>query len=86
MRVPTIHLNGTSKERLLDQLTDAGLALSRALDELSEATPNGRDYYPQGATAFAEAMGEHKARVYKLREVYNELSALTEAIADKGAK
>lgn len=82
MRVPTIHLNGTSQERLLEVHENAGRALGAAIDALSDAAPNGRDFYPQGEQALSEAMREHRARMEKLNEVRSELVQLMEAIAE----
>lgn len=52
MMIPTLHLNGTSRTELIKQLTDAGHALALAIDALGNASPHGRDYYPQGPDAF----------------------------------
>jgi len=82
MIAPTIHMNGTGREALLDQVTDAASALYKALDALSEAAPNGRDYYPQGPAAFEQARTEHQSRADRLRSVLSELQALAETIAD----
>lgn len=45
MMKPTVHLNGTSGEALLEQITDASNAISTAIDGLANASPNARDYY-----------------------------------------
>lgn len=73
MRKPTIHLNGTSRNALADQLRDAAYALADAIGALAKAAPHGRDYYVQGAEAINEAIDEHNARLEKLRSVYAEL-------------
>jgi len=80
MRVPTIHLNGTSKERLLEALEEAYQAITAAQLKLSEAAPNGRDYYPQGPDVILEAVHEHNARVQKLEDVKKEIEHICEAI------
>ena len=51
MIYPTIHANGTTKERLLEAIEGASLALKIAEEKLAQTAPNGRDYYPQGAYA-----------------------------------
>jgi hypothetical protein len=51
-----------------------------AIDKLSEAGPNGRDYYPQGDDAFREAQKEHASRLQRLQSVYKELEDLILAI------
>jgi hypothetical protein len=80
MRTPTIHLNGSSKQHLLDAYCAAGDTLLQAMDALVAAAPNARDYYPQGPTAFVEAVAEHDARIMKVRAVYAEIAALIDAI------
>lgn len=81
MMVPTIHLNGTSKERLLDALEEAYAAIHTAIEKLGETAPNGRDYYPQGPDALFKAQEEHFARMQKLEDVRRELQELAEAIS-----
>lgn len=82
MTVPSIHLNGTSGEELLDQATGVAQALNAALEVASVAAPNARDYYPQGDAAFTEAKREHGDRIQRLTELRDEYQALAEAIAD----
>ena len=48
MILPTIHLNGTSREGLREQVRRAHEAANDLRQALMEMTPNGRDYYPQG--------------------------------------
>ena len=84
MQAPLIHLNGTSRQSLLDQLCDAGEAVRKAMDALCQASPNGRDYYPLGPEAYKRALDEHQSRYDRLTSVRRELEELTEAIADAG--
>lgn len=78
--IPTLHLNGTSRELVLAQIYEAAIAVRAALVCLAGAAPNARDYYPQGAGAYARALGEHVDRADKLQSVYEELLALHSAI------
>lgn len=78
---PTIHLNGTSREQLLEQVTEAANALRTALNLIQEAHPNARDYYPQGPTAYRDAEAEHQARSRRVQEVLAEYVQLAETIA-----
>jgi hypothetical protein len=80
--LPTIHLNGTSRDALAESYANAGGAVRAALNALVEAAPNARDYYPQGGDAFTAAAAEHNARCAALRKVLEELSALAEHVAD----
>ena len=80
MTTPTIHLNGTPRERLIDALCDAGGAVSAAIGAVRYTAPNGRDYYPQGPEAIGTATAEHLVRLAKLQTVLDELQALALAI------
>jgi hypothetical protein len=76
MILPTIHLNGTSRESLLEGYQEAIDALVEAGRKVAAAGPNGRDYYVQGNKAFPQAMDEHEARLTKIRKVILELEAI----------
>ena len=78
--VPTIHLNGTSKHQLLNELTGALNALHLAIEAVQDAAPNGRDYYIQGPDAGAKAQAQHADRLARLASVRNELSEIAESI------
>lgn len=86
MIVPTVHMNGTSKDELLRQIEIAHAAINHAIEGLAGAAPNARDYYVQGPGAFPQARAEHEARMHKLSDVMSELLALNEAIYEQGGK
>ena len=75
MTTPTIHINGTSPERLAEQYSEARVAVLRAIEALHAASPHGRDYYVVPG-AYQRAAAEHAARVTALEAVARELSAL----------
>jgi hypothetical protein len=77
---PSIHLSGTSKERLLEAIEEAYHAITVAQEKLAETAPNGRDYYPQGGQALNQATDEHIRRTQKLEDVKRELQRLAEHI------
>lgn len=83
MLVPTVHLNGTAGEVLLDQYTAAADAVRKAIDAVCNAGPNARDYYVQGTDAARAAQREHEARVKALKGVRDELAAIVEGIQDQ---
>ena len=70
---PTIHLNGTSREALLEQYRDACDAVRTAMKAVADASPHGRDYYPQGKEAINKAIDEHVDRLRRLEGVLSEL-------------
>ena len=80
MMAPTVHLNGTSREELMNQLLEAIHAIHNASDALARACPNGRDYYPQGDRAISEALLEHAARMRSLRQVTDQLEWIAQAV------
>ncbi len=80
MLIPTVHLNGTSGEDLLDQYGSAVEAVREAIDAVCDTGPNARDYYVQGADAALAAQREHETRVKALKTVRDELVAIMEGI------
>jgi hypothetical protein len=80
LAIPTIHLNGTSKDALLEGYCNAIDALHEAGRNVAAAYPNLRDYYVQGPDAGRIAVEQHEARMTKLREVIRELETIAEAI------
>lgn len=80
LKVPTVHLNGTSEQELRSQLKEAAIAVTTAMEALRHAAPHGRDYYVQSDTACNEAIKEHCARLDRLSSVYDELVEIHEAI------
>ena len=80
LAIPTVHLNGTSREELMEQLLNAVEALRVAIDAVSAACPNGRDYYVQGPDATQEALRQHANRLHNLTAVRVELNEIAEAI------
>lgn len=81
--IPTVHLNGTTGEVLVDQYTVAAQAVQKAIDAVCDAGPNSRDYYVQGPDASLAAQREHEARVAALKRVRDEMAAIAEAIQDQ---
>lgn len=80
MTLPTIHTNGTSKERLIEALCEASQAIDLAYSALKQTAPNGRDYYMLPASELRSAEQEHFSRLNRLDEVKKEVDALTIAI------
>jgi hypothetical protein len=80
---PNVNLNGTRGKDLMDQILDAGHAVRKAMDVLSEAAPNGRDYLPQGAGEYPIAAKQHADRLARIKSVYDELQDVAELIADQ---
>lgn len=85
MQTPTIHLNGTSREALQEQIAEACSAIRAAENALIAAQPNARDYYPQGDGAYRRAECEHARRLSALVDVRTELELMYDAIDNQDA-
>jgi len=70
--LPIIHLNGTSREELLEQLEVAHSALLNALLAIKRSAPNGRDYYPVPGL-LDRAIEQHGRRMRILTDLMREL-------------
>jgi hypothetical protein len=80
LAIPTIHLNGSNKANMLEDLANAREAILLAIVAVAETVPNGRDYFTQGRGALTQAQAEHRARIDALSGVMDELMALSVAI------
>ena len=58
---PTIHLNGTPKNKLLDSYYQIAIAIEKLTKTISEATFHGRDYYPQDEDPIKDALMDDNA-------------------------
>lgn len=74
MILPTIHLNGSSPNRLAEGYKVAAIALDAAIARLRETSPNGRDYLANWE--LLEACTEHADRVALLQRVRADLTEL----------
>jgi hypothetical protein len=82
MILPTIHMNGTSKNDLLEGWLKMSHALNAAITAMVEEGPNGRDYYTQGDGVFYKAQDEQRERIKKIAAVKEEIDTIVEHIAD----
>ncbi len=83
MLTPSIHLNGTAGQDLLDQIDGVARALRATIEAMADAAPNARDYYPQGDDAYYRARNAHQNRAGRIREMLKEYEALAESISDE---
>jgi hypothetical protein len=82
MMTPSLHLNGTTRDVLLDQTVDAIGALRTAIEAVMRIAPHARDYYPQGPDAFTKARAEHQQRLACLVTLKEQYETFTDAIID----
>lgn len=73
---PTLNLNGTSYDDLVEQHEDVIAALNNALAKIETAEPHGRDFLQSGhrnrAEIFEIALREHSARYTTIRGIRDE--------------
>lgn len=81
--VPTIHLNGTGFITLRDEYAAAYDAIDKAIDALTAATCNGRDFYPQAPGAYYQARDERQAALDKLTEAHRYVGEVLAGICDQ---
>jgi len=81
-QMPTIHLNGTSKEQLFAEVCGAAGAIRGAISACSVAAPNARDYYVAGPGAFEAARTQHAEAIANLVSALMYFQAVAEHIAD----
>lgn len=77
---PTVHLNGTSCDALLEGYTSAAESIRSAMRAMDDASPNARDYSQE---SFPYAVAEHTGRVDLLRRVLDDLVQLYEGVSDQ---
>jgi hypothetical protein len=79
---PTIHLNGTSPERLFEDYHNAYRAVNAAIEALVNVEFHPRDYYPQDNKAFELARAQRVEQFIKLRDVRDELRDVAEYVSN----
>lgn len=89
--LPSIHMNGTSKEALEKQYIKCWRAVNNAIETLQQNPPHCRDYYVQNTEdnlyeAYQPAREQHNSWGDKLRVVKKELEELILGIQAGGYK
>lgn len=85
MIYPSIHLNGTAKDDLLNQQRQVHKAAQGLLEFLIEAMPHGRDFYVQAdQNAGRKAREEHLERIVAVQKIMNETMEIWEEIDKQG--
>lgn len=81
--IPTIHMNGDTRDTLLNDYLAQRKAVITAIKALQAHPPHARNYYPEGMAAFTKAQDEHRERIAALKHVTRELEEILEAISNK---
>ncbi len=71
--VPTVHMNGTNRESLLEQREVFYQAICGAAEALKQMAPHGRDYYIAEPGTFERATAQHERRQKTLDSLAQEI-------------
>ena len=80
LTLPTVHLGGTARTTLLDDITTVQGVLRETIEAMKSLAPHGRDYLEP--FAINAATDEHRSRVNHLQAVLDELQQLAEHVAE----
>ena len=75
LTLPTVHLNGTSRQMLSEGYGNAYRALQQAIRAFKEIEHNARDYYVAGPVAWPQATTQRNVMRSHLRSVQQYLEA-----------
>ena len=75
LTLPTVHLNGTSRQMLSEGYGNAYRALQNAIRAFNEIEHNARDYYVAGPGAWPQATTQRDVMRQHLRSVQEYLEA-----------
>ncbi len=83
---PTLNVNGTYAGTLVDGFLEAARAIEAAYNRVVETVPNGRDYQTAPVGSLRIAIEQHEARLRLLRQVYDDMLSLADAVAVQRAE
>ena len=83
MVLPIVHLNGTSRDDLVEQRLAIVDALRLVANAIADGWPNDRDYYPQGQDAIQAARELWRGRLDTLDFMRQEIEDEARAILDQ---
>lgn len=82
---PIVHLNGTGKDQLIENLCKVRDMLEEAKRDLKQAAPNGRDYYTVPGRMDL-AVEQHMRRMKAIDNLVDNIDSEIIAIDEQGAK
>lgn len=78
--IPSVHLNGDSREELYRINRAAYDAADKLIDALAEAGPNARNWYTQGPDAMSKAVAQHRSRLLRAEGIKAEMMEIVHAL------
>ena len=86
MIYPRVHLNGTSRKELLEQLETAYRALNTAYACVQSAFPHARDYYVLPDSAYTQARHEWHARLSAIAQAKVDMLEIYQNVESQGRR
>ena len=80
---PTVHMNGTGAQELIDLNVTAMDAVEKAIEAVAKAAPHGRDYYVSTKFTYQDALEEHTSRLLALNIIKDELLGIALAVQEQ---
>jgi hypothetical protein len=80
--LPIVHLNGTSREALIEQRLEVVHKLREVLDAMYEAAPHIRDYYVGEPGLWGKALAQHQHRLALILGLRLELEEEIDVLSD----
>ena len=80
--LPIVHLNGTSRQELIEQRSIASIAIVQAIGALQGMSQNGRDYYPEPGL-MEKAQAQHRRRLQTLKDLQDEIMSEADILFDE---
>jgi hypothetical protein len=87
LALPVVHLNGTSRESLMDGQREVATALREALEKMTQNAPHPRDYLgapmpvEKGEALWKRAQAEHQDRVRRTQALLDEVTSIYQQLA-----
>lgn len=82
IKIPSVHMNGDTRKTLVAQHRAVYNKARDLLDALTEASPNGRNYYVQGDDAIKQAVAEARARYAAVHAIKADAETILLAIME----
>jgi hypothetical protein len=81
--IPTVHINGTSRDALLSQLRQAIITATALKEFLQEGMPHPRDFCVQGKGIDVRARMQQKVRILKVETIIDDLTAIYHGVVEQ---
>lgn len=81
IQMPTVHMNGTSRQTLLDGYLAASDAVERLREAMAGIEFNARDYYVEGPEAWDRALTSRSDAVWMMNSLRDYIDAHLEHLA-----